>query len=233
MITKKVGVFGKAGFVGRALCEALNKKGFEVHEFTRLNYEEAFTGDFDCVINAATPSARFKASQSPPWDFTETVFKTANIYYGVRHRKFIQISSLSAGCQLDTIYGRHKAAAECIVDKKNNLIIRLGPMYGYGLKKGVLVDMINQSIVYVAGESRYCFCSVEYVGKWIAENLHRTGIIEVGAKNSISLSGLAANLGIAVKFQGAVDHQELAAESGEDFPDVSSVVNFMKDWIAK
>ena len=228
MRDENVALFGASGFVGSAIYKALMRKGLKVHRFDRANFKEAFDGDYEYAINTATPSARYKASKEPEWDFDETVLKSARIYYGVKWKKFIQISSLSARCQLDTIYGRHKLAAEQVVDKTKNAIFRLGPMYGPGLKKGVLEDMINGSQVYLSGESRYCFCSVEFVGAWISENLYRTGIVEVGAKNSISLEVLARKLGLDIKFQGVIDHQEIVTSTADVFPDAREVIEFMR-----
>ena len=58
------------------------------------------------------PSKRFWAQQNPKKDFRETVEKTFNIVNDWKSSKIIQISSISARSQLDTVYGRHKAASE-------------------------------------------------------------------------------------------------------------------------
>ena len=135
---------------------------------------------------------------------------------------------MSARCQIDTVYGRNKLAAESIINDRNSLIIRLGPMFGPSLKKGVLIDMLKGSKVYVGEKSRYSFVPLDFVGNWIAGNINRKGIWEVGAKNSISLENLASNLNLDVEFEGSEDHQEMQTVEA-NYPDVNLVIDFMKN----
>jgi hypothetical protein len=136
------------------------------------------------------------------------------------------VSSISARSQLDTVYGRHKAAAERLCNPSRDLVVRLGPMYGETLSKGVLIDMLQGKPVFAAGESRYCFAPLAFSAGWIAGNLDRTGTVEVGGRNAVSLSALAAHLGIDITFEGDVDHQEIASPE-EGFPEASDVLSFL------
>ncbi|MCX6742167.1 MAG: methyltransferase domain-containing protein [Candidatus Pacearchaeota archaeon] len=222
-----IALFGSKGFVGTAILNALKKRNYEVTEITRENFEKKMKGNFDYVINAAMPSARFKAENNPEWDFHETVEKTAQIFYGTKFKKFVQISTLSARCQTDTVYGRHKLAAESVVNDGKSLIVRLGPLFGESLKKGVLIDMLCGSKVYIGKNSKYAFTPVDFVGNWIADNLDKKGIVEVGARNSISLCDLANKLGIRVIFEGQDSSQEILSP-GPNYPDVELVTDFMK-----
>ena len=223
-----IALFGSQGFVGSEISKSLKSQGYGVFEVTRENFEQALGKEFDYVINAAMPSARFKAKNNPLWDFEETVEKTARIFYGTKFIKFIQISSIAARCQTDIVYGRNKLAAESIVNDGNSLIVRLGPMFGPTLKKGVLIDMLEQSKGYMDGSSRYAFAPVRFNADWIARNMNRKGVWEVGAKNSISVENLAGELGLKVDFGGPIDHQEIQTIE-EDYPDVKLVIDFMKD----
>jgi nucleoside-diphosphate-sugar epimerase len=226
----KVGLFGAKGFVGSAILTALNKHKYEVDEITRDNYEDALKNEYDYVINAACTSKRFRANSEPLLDFDESVKKTADIFYRAKYKKFIQISSLSAKYQTEIVYGRNRLAAEDIVNDGKSLIVRLGAMYGPTLKRGVLIDMLDKSIVYSSGESRYSFAPLSFNANWIAENLDKVGIWEVGAKNSIQLKDLAARLDLDVKFVGNVDNQIVVTVLPE-YPDVNLVMNFMKQKI--
>lgn len=223
-----IAIFGSRGFVGSEILKSLKAAGHDVFEITRENFESCMGKHFDYVINAAMPSARFKAKNDPAWDFKETVEKTFKIFYGVTFKKFVQISTVSARCQTDTVYGRNKLAAESIVNDGNTLIVRLGPMFGPTLKKGVLIDMLKGEKVYIGGDSRYSFTPVEFVGNWIAKNLNRKGVLEVGAKNSISLKELADKLDLHVEFDGPEDNQEMQTIE-PDYPDVTLVIEFMKN----
>ena len=151
---KSIALIGSNGFVGKSIKKyILNDKNLLVTCVTRDNHEEArVEKEYDILINAAMPSKRFWAKKNPYKDFIETVEKTFKIVNNWKSSKIIQISSISARSQLDTPYGSHKAAAEKLVSKKNNLILRLGPMYGQSLNKGVLIDMKKNDPVYVLKE---------------------------------------------------------------------------------
>lgn len=225
-----VAVVGARGYVGSALCVTLARDpSRSVSEVTRENYAQMQKHQFDILINCAMPSARFFAKNNPEQDFIETVEKTANLLYRWQFKKFVQISTVSARCQLDTIYGRHKAAAEKLCDFGDNLVVRLGSMYSPELRKGVLVDMRQGKKVYVDGESRYCFAPLDFVARWTATHLDRSGVVEVGARNAIALREIAEHLGTPVSFEGALDHQEIPSPE-PDFPDARDVLAFLDSW---
>lgn len=227
---KTVAVIGARGFIGSALVEAFSAHPeYEVTPVTRENYADALQCPYDVLVNCAMPSARFRAKQDPAWDFRETVQKTSDLLYGWQFQKFVQISSVSARCQLDTVYGRHKAAAEALCNFGEHLIVRSGAVYDAEMKKGVLVDMVQGKTVFIDGESRYCFASRTFLAEWIVSNLHRTGIVEVGGKNAIALKEVARHLGASIVFDGPIDHQEVEnPEPG--FPEANEVLAFLDNW---
>jgi len=102
-------------------------------------------------------------------------------------------------------------------------------MYSPELKKGVLVDIIEGKKVFVAGESQYCFAPLDFVTHWISSNLNRQGIVEVGARDSITLQEVAEHLNSNVEFEGAVDHQEIKSPE-PDFPEARDVLDFLNSW---
>lgn len=225
---KRIAVIGASGFVGKQLHQSLLKNRlFDVTAVTRINYPQKKKNRYDIVINAAMPSARFWALKNPSDDFSETVQKTADIFYGWNFKKFVQISTLSARTELDTVYGRHKRAAEILCQNGDTLIVRLSAMYDDTLKKGALIDMINGKKVYVSKKSRYCFASLEFVCDWIAGSLDKTDIVEVGAKNSVSLEAIAKHFSFSTEFEGRLDIQEVQNPSS-DFPDAKQVFTFLE-----
>jgi nucleoside-diphosphate-sugar epimerase len=222
-----VAIIGASGYVGRALCASFARcSHYAVTAVTRANYTEMQERPFDILINSAMPSGRFWAKNNPAQDFVETVRKTADLIYGWQFGKFVQVSTISARSQLDTVYGRHKAAAEKVCGFGENLIVRLGPMYSPDLSKGVLVDMLQGRKVFVDARSRYCFAPLEFVAGWIAAHLDRSGIVEVGARNAVALQEVADYLGAKPDFEGVVDHQEIE-NPGPDFPDARAVFDFL------
>ena len=222
-----IAVIGSKGYVGSVLYQELLKSSeHSVASVTRENYSAMKERHFDIVINCAMPSGRFWAKNNPAEDFIETVKKTADLLYGWQFKKFVQISTVSARCQLDTIYGRHKAAAEKLCNFGENLIVRLGALYGGNMKKGVLVDMLQGKKVFVDGASRYSFISVSFCASWIASNLHRQGIVELGGRNAMTLKDVAKHIGADIKFEGAVNHQDIKSTE-ENLPKASDVLNFL------
>ena len=204
-----IALIGANGFVAKSIKKYLLKnKNISLISVTRDNYEAKRKGNhFDIIINAAMPSKRYWAKQNPYNDFCETIEKTFNIVNNWNSKKIIHISSISARSQLNTTYGRHKAAAEKLVLNEKNLIIRLGPMYGRSLTKGVIIDMKNHQQVYVSKESLYCFAPVDWIGESISNNLHLTGTLELGGNNAIKLSEIATTIGSKSIFTGPVDDQ--------------------------
>lgn len=224
----KVGLVGSRGFVGSATLRALrDKHDHQIVEITRDNYAVmAKKHDYDVLINCAMPSRRFWAAKNPLLDFESSVELTAKLFHGWKFEKFVQVSSISARSQLETVYGRHKAASEAICKSSISLIVRLGPMYGDDLAKGVLVDMLNNSPVFVDASSRYCFAPVEWVGQTIAQNMFESGTIEIGARNSVQLGDLAKEISSKSEFHGITDHQEVDLPM-QGAPCAFEVINFL------
>lgn len=222
-------VLGKNGFVGSTLCEHLTSQGFTFEAYGRKEFPSLLERtDVSIVINCAMPSGRFLAKSKPFYDFKETVSKTANIKYSFPDAKIIQISSISASVQLDTIYGKHKRAAELLLDD-SDLIIRLGPLYHKKLTKGALIDIIENKTVYVSGDSKYGFTPLEWVCDYIIKNLNTTGLIELGAIGFVKLKDLAYHLGSESTFIGAKDDQ-VFTELFQNQPNASEVIDFCKKY---
>ena len=225
---KSIALIGSKGFVGKSISKyLLNDKNLLTTCVTRENYEDArLEKEYDILINAAMPSKRFWAKINPYKDFLETVEKTFKLVNDWKSSKIIQISSISARSQLDTTYGRHKAAAEKLLDDKKNLILRLGPMYGQLLNKGVLIDMKKDDPVYVSKESLYCFAPVDWIGKWISKNMHLIGTLDLGGNNAVKLDDIAKKIGSKSKFNGPIDNQIISKEI-KNGPESKNVIDFI------
>lgn len=191
----RLGIVGANGFVGSALCRQAENR-FDVVKITRENFDAYRNEHFDILINSAMPSKRFYASQNPALDFERTVSLTANLFYKWHFGKFVQISSVSAVSD-GGIYGKHKRLAEGILDKDNVLIVRLSTLYGQGLKKGALYDLIKQNKLYVSKDSRYDYLDIDWAAEYILNNLEKKSLfLQVGARDSISLEEIAKHLNL-------------------------------------
>ena len=105
-------------------------------------------------------------------------------------------------------------------------------MYSRDLSKGVLIDMLAGRKVFAAATSRYGFAPLEFSAGWIAQSLDRDGVIEVGARNSISLQKVAGHLGHRIEFEGNEDHQEITNPESS-FPDANNVLKFLDSRISE
>ena len=175
------------------------------------------------------PSKRFWAKNNPELDYIETVTKTKNIIADFKFEKIIHISTVSARCQLDTVYGKNKKSSEELVKKTENyLIVRLGPMYGEGLTKGVLIDMINNKRVYIDGKSKYSFTDVSWCAKWILNNLNlKNKLVEIGSTDYIELSKLGKLINSNSEFEGILDDQ-IIFNKFEKYNSSMKVLDFLK-----
>lgn len=221
----RVAVVGASGLFGAALTHALTTRRQDVTAVTRDTYAQAQQGVYDVVINTAMPSKRFWARQHPDLDFVETVGRTANLLYGWKFGRFVQISTVSARCERDTVYGRHKAAAEVLCERPDALVVRLTALYGAAMTKGAIMDIVANTPVYVDGASRYAFTPVEFAAEWVADHLDRTGLVEVGARDTVSLREIADALGRTISFSGP--RQDQAVVSPEPaWPSAQAVIPF-------
>ncbi|WP_330230221.1 hypothetical protein OHA40_30170 [Nocardia sp. NBC_00508] len=226
-----VAVVGAAGYVGAALVEALGKQTrWQVVPVVRADHERHRTaGGYDVLINAACPSKRFWAEHNPEADHAETVDKTRLLREGWRWDRFVQISSISARTQLDTVYGRHRAEAEQLCSGGDTFVVRLGPMYGGDYRKGVLADMAADRPVFASGRSRQSFAPVDWCADWVAEHLDDTGLREVGARTTVTLAEVRDAVGSRSEFaKDYVDDQFPVTATGSDWPEAAAAI----DWLA-
>ena len=197
-MTLRIAVYGARGFVGTQIANAVRDSRYELVEVVR---GQELDGPVDILINAACPSQRLRAEQEPLWDYAECVDKTARLFYGGGWGRFVQVSSLSARNHL-TAYARHRLIAEQIV-WNSGLSIRLGPMYGEGLTKGYLADMMADRPVYAPHGTRYSYAPVAWCGQRILDLAlsPRTGVVEVGGAGHITLGELADSIGSLSEFR--------------------------------
>ncbi len=231
-MTDNIGLIGANGFVGKRFCNFFVKNNINFQQITRDNYSLVSNNNFSLVINCAMPSARFWSKNNPDLDFKETVIKTFNIKNDFKESKILQISSISAKVQLDTVYGRHKRAAELILNPDYDLIIRLGPLYHKSMSKGALIDIIKGEKVFVSSETKYAFTPLDWACEEIFKMRDRNGLYELGAKNFVKLSDLKDALNSKSSFEGFTDDQ-IFPDASDKCPDASEVIKFAKGILTK
>lgn len=227
---KKIGIVGSEGFFGKTLVKISNEFNFKIIKIIRENFVEYKNDRFDILINCAMPSKKYLASKNPLLDFQESVGLTANLVYSWNFDKFIQISSISVNeIKNKHPYGINKKAAEIIASSTKSIIVRLGTIYGEGLNKGALYDLLNSNKLYVDISSEYDFISIDFVSRWIFSNMDREGIVELGAKDTTSLSEIASALGLKIE-SGDRFEQIFSSKIEKDMPSSKEVLQFAKNY---
>ena len=146
-------LIGYSGFVGGALS---GQHPFAA-KFNTANIDAIDGQEFDTVVCAAAPGSMFMANREPERD-REQIGALIESFQRVRSRRLVLISSIavledfSAGAdegtsafQQNLAYGRHRRALEAYCEShfENCLIVRLPALFGPGLRKNFIFDLLN------------------------------------------------------------------------------------------
>lgn len=147
------GLIGHSGFVGGAL---LRQTDFDAcyNSATIATIEGQIFGTLVC---AAAPGSMFEANRSPERDAAQIDGLIARLAT-IQAERFVLISSIAVladfaggndegtqAFQQDLAYGRHRRALEAFVESHfaSSLIVRLPALFGQGLRKNFLFDLMN------------------------------------------------------------------------------------------
>lgn len=151
-------LIGCTGFVGSNLQKQSN---FE-YKYDSANLQYAKGKRFDKIYCAGAPGNMFLANRFPKEDKKKIENLIRNLSK-IKTRKFILISTIAIFdnnnmVNEDTInispnsyYGENRLSLErfCVENFKECLIVRLPSLFGYGLKKNFLFDIINPVPTYL------------------------------------------------------------------------------------
>jgi hypothetical protein len=147
------GLIGHTGFVGGAL---LRQARFDAC-FNSATIAAIEGQSFGTLVCAAAPGSMLEANRAPERDAAQ-IDALIERLAKVRAERFVLISSIAVledfagghdettqAFQQDLAYGRHRRALEAFVEDHfaSSLIIRLPALFGYGLRKNFLFDLLN------------------------------------------------------------------------------------------
>ncbi|QDH33577.1 hypothetical protein [Porphyrobacter sp. YT40] len=147
------GLIGHTGFVGGAL---LRQTRFDAC-FNSANIAAIDGQSFGTLVCAAAPGSMIEANRAPERDAAQIEALIARLAQ-VRAERFVLVSSIavladfaggddeSTGAfQQDLAYGRHRRTLEAFVEERfpGSLIVRLPALFGRGLRKNFLFDLMN------------------------------------------------------------------------------------------
>jgi len=149
-------IIGYTGFVGGNL---INQTNFD-YFYNSKNIEAIENQAFDLVVCAGVPAVKWLANKEPKQDL-ENIQRLINCLTKISAQKFILISTVdvySRPIEVDEDtpislkelhpYGKHRRELECFVrDNFDSLTIRLPGLFGRGLKKNVIYDLLNDNLL--------------------------------------------------------------------------------------
>jgi nucleoside-diphosphate-sugar epimerase len=158
-------LIGYTGFVGSNL---LRQHSFDAC-FNSSNIEQIAGRGFDLVVCAGARAEKWKANAEPGRDL-DNIERLTRALEQVNARKVVLISTVDVFINPIDVdeesptptaglspYGRHRRRLEQIVAGRfDSLVVRLGGLYGPGLKKNVIYDLLHDNNV-AAIDSRGTF----------------------------------------------------------------------------
>lgn len=202
----KIALLGSSGYVGSSIYKKLNNHN--VVPINRGTIISEVNKDIELVIHSANPAKRYLANSNPIEDFKETVEKTKTIVKQFKGKPLLLISSISCRTQKNSTYGLNRIRCEDLVLNSGGVVFRLGPMFGGNREKDIIHDIANNNTVYHSKKTKYAYCDIDWVTKYVSDNLFLpSGIYEIGAKNTISLERLASTVNSKSNFVGDIDDQ--------------------------
>ncbi|MBI2037827.1 MAG: NAD(P)-dependent oxidoreductase [Candidatus Magasanikbacteria bacterium] len=173
-------LIGYTGFVGGNI---LDQKSFDFL-YNSKNIETIAGKKFDVVVCAGVPAVKWLANKEPEND-RAIIKKLTDNLEKIEAKKFILISTvdvypatkkINEDCVIDTQilqpYGKHRRQLEEFISQRfDSLIVRLPGLFGRGLKKNPLFDLMQGNFTYIHPENTLQFYNLAYIWKDINKSL--------------------------------------------------------------
>jgi dTDP-4-dehydrorhamnose reductase len=149
-------LIGHSGFIGGNLKSQLS---FD-EEFNSTNFRDMQGRSFTLVVCAGLPAAKWLANENPAEDLAN-IEALQKVLASVSADRFILISTIDVyasqerkdetdpcgGDPSHHAYGRHRCGFESFIRETfpDSFIVRLPAVFGHGLKKNVIFDLLNDN----------------------------------------------------------------------------------------
>ena len=178
----KTALIGHTGFVGSNLKEQ--------YEFTDLynskNFQEMKGQEYDLVVCAGVSAVKWMANKEPEKDL-ESIKALESVLETVQAKQFVLISTIDVYASTQSLdedfdcasvdnhpYGTHRLAFESFCNSKfdNCTTVRLPGLFGKGLKKNVIYDLLNDNCLEMINiNSTYQYYYLENLWKDIQKTI--------------------------------------------------------------
>jgi hypothetical protein len=151
-------LIGSTGFVGSSLLRA---GGYDA-AYNSRNIDDIAGRDFDEIVCAGVSAVKWLANREPEAD-RAAITRLTNALKQANTTRFVLISTVDVypdpavdadegqdlGRGPDHAYGRHRLTLEHWVAQRwtDHMILRLPALFGPGLKKNVLYDLLHDNLV--------------------------------------------------------------------------------------
>lgn len=152
----KRAIIGYSGFVGSNLLQFYKFDFF----YNSKNFNEAIDKEFDEIYFCGIPAVKWYANKNPEEDY-KVIEEIKNILKTIKTKKFILISTIDVydnvtsenteeyNCDYNNnhAYGKNRYLFETFIKDtfENYYIIRLPALFGKGIKKNVIYDLLNNN----------------------------------------------------------------------------------------
>lgn len=155
-------LIGHTGFVGSNI---LKQTQFD-RCYNSKNIEQICNEQFDLIVCAGVSSIKWKANKQPKEDFAQ-IKKLINNLEKTKFKKLILISTIAVyDNPADNAYGRNRLYLETHLKNhfENVSIVRLPSLFGAGLRKNAIYDLLNKDENYLPHQDStfqyYCLDSL-------------------------------------------------------------------------
>jgi nucleoside-diphosphate-sugar epimerase len=216
----KAAVVGPRGFIGASVVEELESRGYDIALFERSS---AMTSAPHCQLGffCAGSSAAYLSLKDPARCLQANVIDLHSYLAGLKVDRWVLMSSLSVypadspvkseDSPIDlsrlSMYGAHKALAEAYARAfaRDALILRVGYLYGKGLRKNLLFDLRSgRSDLFLTPSSILAPLDVALLANAAVSLAEKApaGTYNVASRYVVTASEVAALKGGAHEFRG-------------------------------
>jgi dTDP-4-dehydrorhamnose reductase len=140
-------IIGYNGLIGGNLLDQYKKKFNKIDLFNSKNIIKINNKkEYDVVFCAGLPATKWLANKAPIKDKKNTEKLIRNLK-NIKTKKFVLISTIDV--HFKHAYGQNRKYLEKFIKNKfrNNYILRLPGVFGKGLKKNIIFDLLNKNAI--------------------------------------------------------------------------------------
>lgn len=227
-------LIGYTGFVGGNILAQ--------HSFASLynskNSEEIQGQEFDLVVSAGVSAVKWLANKEPENDRAGIARLIENLKK-IKTKKFVLISTIDVysttadvdeGTVIDkgtlAPYGKHRRELEeFVANNFDALIVRLPGIYGPGMKKNPLFDLLHESYTYIHHASQLQFYDLRNIWADITSALDKKLKLVNFVTEPVTLKEIADqvfHVDISTMENGQPQHYDIRTKHGAEWGNVKS-----------